>query len=282
MVLRKILTKKKIRGGAFDNNNNNNNEDTCDPDKYLSADKKGKLKMKSKCISYCEDKETACGGFDDQLNVIEMEPICKELKVCLKTMSITEIIPEAQKYGEMLLAIFKQLNPGKALSELLPKPNKVDTVDFEKKKKRLVEIEKEVSEIIKNEPQCKSVIKDFENAKSLYNTYIKCLENTGPGAKNPQVVVCLLKIKDKLKEYYAIKDKIFKNKMETGIKGSLKRMKSIASNYKKSEKKAFSKITRQRKTKKTCKKEADKEEAEKLKKMRAANNKNADLNSGFF
>ena len=276
MVLRKILTKKKkkIRGGAFDNNNNNENK--CDPEKYLSADKKGKLKMKSKCILYCDYKENACGGFDDKLNVIEMEPICKELNACLKTMSITEIIPEAQKYGEMLLAIFKQLDPGKALSELLPKPkpNKVDTVDtvdFEKKKKRLVEIETEVSEIIKKEPQCKSVIKDFENAKSLYNTYIKCLENTGPGAKNPQVVVCLLKIKDKLKEYYEIKDHIFKNKMETGIKGSLKRMKSIASNYKKSEKKAFSKITRQRKTKKTCKKEADKEEAEKLKKMRAAN-----------
>ena len=67
-------------------NNKDDDDDVkvCDPNKYMSAEGKKKLKLKPACISYCEDKETACGGFDEDGVEIPRNLFVEKLKVCYK------------------------------------------------------------------------------------------------------------------------------------------------------------------------------------------------------
>lgn len=260
-------------GGLFNMGMENNDDDDdndikiCDPDKYMAADKKKKLKMRSACISYCEDKELACGGFDEDGHEIEKESICKELDVCFKTGSIWQIPKDVKRYTEMLMALLRDLDPGAAIDKLTPKNTPKDKAALEEKQQELYKIKQEVTSIIDKEGNCKSVLKNFDRSKALYEKFKDCVDNLEPNEKlDDQVLFCLYKVKDKIKEYISIKNEIFNRKMEPGFKGSLRRMGQIAFNKSK-EKEALRKLTFTNKTKEGCLNRR-KKKSKKLKKAR--------------
>ena len=230
----------------------------CDPNKYMSADDKNKLKMKPACISYCEDKETACGGFDEDGEEIPIEPICKKLKVCYKTGSIWQIPKDVKRYSEMLMGLLKNLDPGAALSKFKPSKTPTDMAALNDKKLKLEQIKNKVDSLISGNEKCKSVLKDLSTAKSFYKDYKQCIENPDPNENDP-VLVCFAEIgelKGLIDEYMKLKQETIK--MEPGASGTFKRFKALASKYKDKEKAEFKSLTKQTKTAKRCKKASEK------------------------